>query len=48
VRQKSIPIRREGAPGARAHDFGGLPVDAIKAIDDAHRQLQERPKYDKR
>jgi hypothetical protein len=30
-----------------AHDFGGHRVEAIKAIDEAIRQLEIRLKYDK-
>ena len=30
-----------------AHDFGGHRVEAIEAIDNAHRQLEECLKYDK-
>jgi len=31
-----------------AHDFGGHRVDAIKAIDEAHRQLEICLQYDRR
>ena len=31
-----------------AHDFGGHRVDAIKAIDEAHHQLELCLQYDKR
>jgi len=31
-----------------AHDFGGHRVEAIRAIDDAHRQLEMCLQYDKK